>query len=356
MYEAFSDRTLSSYLEAERMRERLLQERSLGALLDDLPSQRVLKAVTEAERQRDALLRLTQSPVEQLRATEGLLRSPVYAELESIDRLRRMVEAHAPRQLPSALDAFSATVDELSLRGLFVPQSVRLSDPATLSAFAESAAVARALTTKDIVDRELLRAVDQYRLGALPAVGSVHAYGRFLDAAGLTLSHHPRTLFVLRRKRLVRKLQESQPAPHIRRARDLNHKYELVLRFAIDEAMAAEYGEDWAASRLEHCDCKDLLGRWRARGGDPLDHADFAHYKRIMTNAEHFSHVFAAGFDDPQELSALIDRAGQLRAASHHGRAFSADDLRVLRLTWRTLQTGLENLIDPYDEDSDLDD
>lgn len=356
MYEAFSDRRLSSYLEAERMRERLLQERSLGALLDDLPSQRVLKAVTEAERQRDALLRLAQSPLEQLRATEGLLRSPVYAELESIEKLRRMVEAAAPKRLPDALDRFSASLDELSLRGLFVPESVRLADSATLSAFAESAAVARALATKDMVDRELLRAVDQYRLGGLPAVGSVHAYGRFLDAAGLTLSHHPRTLFVLRRKRLVRKLQESQPAPHIRRARDLNHKYELVLRFAIDEAMVAEYGEDWAAGRLEHCDCKDLLGRWRSRGGDPLDHADFAHYKRIMTNPEHFSRVFSSGFDNPQELSALIDRAGQLRAASHHGRAFSADDLRVLRVTWRTLQTGLEHLIDPYDEDTDLDD
>ncbi|MES2248124.1 MAG: hypothetical protein V4645_12655 [Pseudomonadota bacterium] len=69
-----------------------------------------------------------------------------------------------------------------------------------------------------------------------------------------------------------------------------------------------------------------------------------------MTHPENFSRVFASGFDDPQELATLIDRAGRLRAASHHGRSFSEEDLRELRVTWRTLQTGLENLIEPYDD------
>jgi hypothetical protein len=358
MYEAFSDRTLSFYLEAERTRDRLLQERSLGALLEDLPSQRLLKAVTEAERERDALLRLTESPLEQLRATEPLLSAPFSAYRDSVEQLRRTVEAVMPTHLPGVLDRFAPKLDELAYRGLFVPSSVQLADPVTLGAFAESTAVARALASRERVDRELLRAVEQYRLGSLPAVDSLHAYGRFLDAAGLALPHWPGTLtgtlIVLRRKRLGRKLHESRPAAHIKRAQDLNHRYEQVLRLAIDEAMAAEYGDDWAGIRLELCGCKGLLGRWRARGGEPLDHADFAHYKLIMTHPEHFSRVFAAGFDDPQELATLIDRAGQLRAASHHGRAFSEENLRELRLTWRTLQRGLEQLIDPYGDDADL--
>jgi hypothetical protein len=69
-----------------------------------------------------------------------------------------------------------------------------------------------------------------------------------------------------------------------------------------------------------------------------------------MTDPEHFSLVFVAGFEDPQEIATLIDRAGNLRAACHHGRAFSEEDLRELRVTWRTLETGLAFLIDPYDD------
>lgn len=116
------------------------------------------------------------------------------------------------------------------------------------------------------------------------------------------------------------------------------------------ECRQAPVGATHPCTGLKRCGCTDLLGRWRARGGDPLDHADFAHYKRIMTHPENFSRVFASGFDDPQELATLIDRAGRLRAASHHGRSFSEEDLRELRVTWRTLQTGLENLIEPYDD------
>lgn len=354
MLEAFSDRTLSAIAEMERIRERLLQERNLGVLLDDLPSRQLLKALDEADRERNAFRQLVQSPLDQLRATDSLLRGPGFAERESLDQLQRTIEAAMPTQLPGALHGFSASVEELALRGLYLPRSAHLEEAATMAAFAESSAMARALYERERVDRELLRAVDQYRMGSLPALGSLHEYGRFLDAAGLVLPHWPTSVLVLRRKRLRRKLQASRPPQHVKRAKDLNHRYELVLRSVIDEAMAAHYGDDWAESRLVQCDCKDLLKKWQARGGEPLDHADFAHYKRIMTHPEHFSLVFAAGFDDPQELGVLVERAGNLRAACHHGRTFSEQDLRDLRVTWRTIENGIEFIIDPYgDEDPD---
>ena len=93
--------------------------------------------------------------------------------------------------------------------------------------------------------------------------------------------------------------------------------------------MANTYGEDWAEQRLPLCGCKDLLRKWKSRGGDVLDHADYAHYKQIMSYPEHFEAVFEVGFDDPQSLAELLMRAGGLRAASHHARTLSLKDLRV---------------------------
>ena len=72
-----------------------------------------------------------------------------------------------------------------------------------------------------------------------------------------------------------------------------------------------------------------------------LDHADYTHDARIMSHPEHFEAVFEAGFDDPDALTALLNAAGRLRAASHHARTFTQEDLRDVRLTWRTVETGL---------------
>ncbi|MFC0194728.1 hypothetical protein, partial [Aureimonas pseudogalii] len=91
---------------------------------------------------------------------------------------------------------------------------------------------------------------------------------------------------------------------------------------------------------------------WRKRGGDVLDHADYAHYARIMSNPEHFEVVFEAGFDDPAALAALLHDAGRLRAASHHARAFTLEDLRDLRVIWKTIETGLIAFVSDYEVES----
>ena len=113
--------------------------------------------------------------------------------------------------------------------------------------------------------------------------------------------------------------------------------------------MANTYGEDWAEQRLPLCGCKDLLRKWKSRGGDVLDHADYAHYKQIMSYPEHFEAVFEVGFDDPQSLAELLMRAGGLRAASHHARTLSLKDLRNLRLIWRTIERGLVAFTPDYE-------
>lgn len=69
----------------------------------------------------------------------------------------------------------------------------------------------------------------------------------------------------------------------------------------------------------------------------------------IMCHPDHHSHVFSAAFEDPAILAELIDDAGRLRARSHHARTFSPDDLRDLRVVWRTMEAGLLALIEDFD-------
>ena len=52
------------------------------------------------------------------------------------------------------------------------------------------------------------------------------------------------------------------------------------------------------------------------------------------------------------KLRDLIGRAGRLRAASHHPHHFTPEDLRELRLTWRTIEAGLAALVDDFEIDS----
>lgn len=110
------------------------------------------------------------------------------------------------------------------------------------------------------------------------------------------------------------------------------------------------YGEDWAEERLPLCGCEGLLGRWRSGGGDfVLEYADYHHYKKIMGHPEHFAELFEAGFEDREALIGLIEKAGNLRAPSHHARPFTTEDLRDLRTTWRLLEKGLAAL-DGHDD------
>lgn len=83
-----------------------------------------------------------------------------------------------------------------------------------------------------------------------------------------------------------------------------------------------------------------------------LDHADYKHYELIMCHDEHFEAVFAVAYEDVDTLRQMIGRLGQLRARSHHGRTFTAEDYRELATLWRAIEAGFEGLIDDVVIDS----
>jgi hypothetical protein len=221
-----------------------------------------------------------------------------------------------------------------------------------LAYFSEAVAISQSVLQSSSVNKGLVALARQFRRLELPEVSSLAEYGRFLSAAGIWVPRFPtvRRLSASEKRRRVRaSLSDNRPPAQVRKAQGLIYQYERLLREIVEEAMTDEYGIAWAEERLPQCGCQDLLGKWERKGGNVLDHADFAHYKRIMTNEAHHTDVFHRGFDCRIELGRIISELRGLRALSHHGHGFTMDNLRDLRILLWLLIKGLEGLIDDFE-------
>jgi hypothetical protein len=253
----------------------------------------------------------------------------------------RAAETFADALQPTRMELLSDAIRRVQGASL-------LEDRRYLEVFDQTAAFANAIAEPVRLAREQLEAAASFSRFALPEFSSLAECGRLFDAAGLALPHWPRPPFLklAQHRRTIRaRIAAIEEPVHVREAKTLVHKHEIVLREVIDAAMSAWYGEDWARQRLPLCGCGALLGKWRKRGGFVLEHADYFHYRKIMTHAEHFENVFAAAVDDPDELGRLLDRAGALRGASHHARPFTPEDLRELRSVWLMLESAMSAML-----------
>lgn len=327
--------------------------------LDHFATDSQLNASVAAEYQRTTLLSAMQEQVAVKYAEANYWKeaSQFHLAISSsamIDEAKRIAELAQTYTLPSLLDQFRTPTEPFANRLLHLQTLDMVNSPAYLGAFIQTSAISDLFVESIRVDRTLQEATRQFALEAVPSFDSLNDYRQFLDAAGLGLSRWPnvRLLTIKDKRRHFRNRLSNNAEPfHVKKAKSLAQRYELTLRDILDEVMASEYGEDWAEERLPLCDCKDLLGKWQKRGGEVLSHADFAHYKKIMSYPEHFEAVFAAGFDDPMDLAVLIEKAGKLRAALLHYHPFAPEDLRDMRLIWRTIETGLLALIVDYEFD-----
>ncbi len=248
--------------------------------------------------------------------------------------------------LPDALETYR--LDQFMLAGRLASQQDIWGAEWTrdfAESFQASAAIGQMMTIAEWVGAREVSAAAAFASMDIPDFSSISAYGGFLNAAGLSLGHWPSIRLLTRterRRRLRQRIAKSRPSSSLRKAYDLTYRHEIVLRETIADAMEGTYGPDWARSRLPLCGCQDLLGRWNARGGDVLDHADFAHYERILSNPEHFTETFDIAFETPEIAAQLMQRARALRVASFHpGRVFTQADLRELRLVWRQIEVAM---------------
>lgn len=278
-----------------------------------------------------------------------------YRELSSssVKEAMMLAEQAQALRITSESAAYLTSVGSLADKMLGLPTLDVLKSPTHLQAFAQTSSIADFIAASSRVDQRLRDATRLFAEQAIPTFTGLHAYGRFMDAAGLALPHWPNQRLLRSRKKSRRfreRLNENAEPRPARKGKSLIHRYELTLRDILNEAMSATYGNDWPLVRLPACGCKDLLGKWQKRGGNVLDHADYAHYERIMSDPQHFEAIFCVGFDDPEALQLPIKKAGELRAALLHCHEFSKDHLRDLRLTWKTIETGLLAMSDDCEE------
>ena len=297
---------------------------------------------------------------ESLRAAQGWIDSPTmraareFAQSPHLEAARNLAMRADQLALPSALSEHQSSIAMMTDRFRLLDDDRLFRDARALEAFARTSAFSDAIRHASSVDRGLIDAAREYSLTAMPAFESFAAQRAFLDAAGLRLPRWPRIRLLTaaeKRRRFKARLQRNAETPQVKKAKSLVHRYELTMREIIDAVMADTYGEDWADQRLPLCDCKTLIGKRDKRGGEALDHADYAHYRLIMGHPQHFADIFHLAFPDPQTVGQLIDDAGRLRAASHHAHDFTADHLRDLRVVWRTLEAGLLALTEDVEVD-----
>jgi hypothetical protein len=265
--------------------------------------------------------------------------------------------------LPKGLEHYrlstGALADRLAIGAAFHEADVaKWSEPSYMAQFSAAAAAAEAFSRTGAFDTAIRESLYGLQLLDVPESFTLSGYRSLLDTAGLTLPRWPQLWIPKVRRVTVKERAARQQArlsllrqpPHVGKAKSLVHQHEYYLQQVIDEAMASEYGEDWPNERLPLCgqEGRQLLSRWKKRGGHPLEHADYPHYTAVMAHPDHHGTIFCLCFPDPSDIEDLIERARQLRAASHHpGHSFTPNDLRDLRTTWRALKKGLSALDGP---------
>lgn len=271
------------------------------------------------------------------------------------DAARRAADLAMGLQMPDILAPYRPAYDDMAWRAMMLSPSLPLQETATMAFLTNASALAHIYDQFDFASRAMAEATRAFQ--ALDVFdGSIADMRSMLDISGLRLGRWPRfkllTLGEKRRKFRAKLSQNSEPR-HVKRAKSLVHQYELTLRDLLDQLMADTYGENWPEERLPLCDGKTLLGRWRKNGGvgAVLDYADYHHYAELVGHPEHFEAIFARGFEDSGEARRLFESAGNLRAASHHARPFTPDDLKDLTLVWQTIVKALLGLMDDYELD-----
>lgn len=286
------------------------------------------------------------SIAETLRLQNEAFRRQVFGT-DAFEQAKALALASERYHLDDYLDSFRTAAGPLTDKMLYLGSLDSIRSPEKLKAFVHASTVADILDDSFGFDSQARQAWESLTSQTVAHFDTIQEYGKVLSAAGLTMPRwpHPRLLTIGEKKRrLHQRVQDRADTKYAKKAWPVIHRLEVSLRDVISTQMEQYYGEDWARERLPHCGCKGLLGKWQKRGGDVLDHADYAHYIWIMCDPEHFELIFSYGFDDSGALEALLTKAKDLRIPVMHCLQFTQENLRDVRVTWKALETGLLRL------------
>lgn len=302
-------------------------------------------------------------------AFESIIQQERFKRDHALDSYRQLVGQSAfDLQTNHALGSLTTAVEAARLAGAFelpdLLERYRVTDMSLAAQLADAhrlswwedgcaevlnahSALSAMFDRIDVVGREAWSAIDSVLSDPLLDLHTVRQARELLNISGLLRAPRYRILTRKEKRRHIQLLikDNAMPAP-VRKAQGLVHRNEKVLRALISQCMEGAYGEDWAKARLPLCGCQKLLGRPLEGDESVMDHADYKHYELIMCHDEHFEAVFAVAYEDVDALRLTIGRLGQLRARSHHGRTFTAEDYRELVTLWRAMEAGFEGLVD----------
>ncbi|MEB2314830.1 MAG: hypothetical protein OZ919_01910 [Xanthomonadaceae bacterium] len=292
---------------------------------------------TDWERAFDSYRQLASSSVFDLQASPAL-----HSMTQAVEAARRA----GAFELPNLIDQYR--VSDVSLAALWA-DARRLSwwDDSFAETLNAHSALSAMFDRANVFGHEAWSAIDSVLSDPFFGLHTVRQARELLDISGLLRAPRFRILTRKEKRKTIRLLiRDNAMPPEVRKAQGLVHRYEKALRTLIGQCMEGAYGEDWTKERLPLCGCRKLLGRSLDGDESVLDHADYKHYELIMCHHEHFEAVFAIAYEDVDRLRLTIVRLGQLRARSHHGRTFTAEDLQELITLWRAMEAGFEGLID----------
>lgn len=178
----------------------------------------------------------------------------------------------------------------------------------------------------------------------VPKFPSISAYDRFLRIGGLDTKRGAKdSAEKVKGKFSVLMENRRASAVEITAFEDI-FSLEAALKTLIEDALEAEFGDNWHETILLESGCKDLLGKHQKRGGTALEHADWAHILLLVQCPRVFLSVFLRGFAARDELVRSIAFVAELRRAPMHAKKITQVQLMELKAKVQFIQTGCDQL------------
>ena len=128
-------------------------------------------------------------------------------------------------------------------------------------------------------------------------------------------------------------------------------RLEKRLRAFIDERMSKAVGPKWITQRVP----KEMRQSWEARRqqdadngrptGEPIEYADFAHYRIIIEQGDNWKDCFRDVFRRKPAVQESLARLSSIRNPSAHVRPLVTEDLLILRVEGRQMYAWMGDIV-----------
>ncbi|MGK2911687.1 MAG: Swt1 family HEPN domain-containing protein [Sphingobium sp.] len=134
-----------------------------------------------------------------------------------------------------------------------------------------------------------------------------------------------------------------------RDAFDRLQRLETALRYFVDEAMSAQFGNDWMDAQVDRA----IVDGWRRKrdievsatgiGASLIQYADFTDYKAIIERSDNWRRVFRSVFNRLADIQESLQRLYPIRNKAMHARMLTKAERNLLIVEAHRVRRALEN-------------